>query len=86
MCPPSKKRSNGWVGKGTGCEDVTLQLRLFGFGVLVFIRGRLKELQVFSLEKKRLEGNINQIYNIFKQVDKEKKCSQMFSLMNAYFS
>lgn len=35
---------------------------------------------MFSLEKKRLEGNINQVYNIFKQVDKEerKKYPEMF--------
>lgn len=59
---------------------MTLQLGLFGFGVLFFIWDRLKELQVFSLEKKRLEGNINQVYNIFKQVDKDerKKYPEMF--------
>lgn len=59
---------------------MTLQLGLFGFWVLFFIWDRLKELQVFSLEKKRLEGNINQVYNIFKQGDKEerKKYPQMF--------
>lgn len=59
-------------GKGLWkCDIATWVVCLLGF--FFFIWGRLKELQVFSLERKRLEGNINQVYNIFKQVDKEER-------------